>query len=514
MTLKTSVITIALFSLLSAGKGYCQDFKGIEAAPRDSLNSAVWQRGYTVNPTSYHSLDIDRQTEVAASYRYSDSDGLNSPFEGDGGDRFGIYAKGYGVQRRKSIYSGMAGFSTGTHRNTRWTDVSDVWMLYPYLVGDIKGGDYIDESYRLSGSYSLYLGHHIVGLKVRYTGEMAHRGSDPRPKNTVSELVLNPGWTWRIDERNSVGAFLEYTYYKQHVSISVEETSYSYVFYLIRGVGLYDRMFSKGGTSFGRYYFSDGIAAGLQWEKSGKNAFEVIAKFRYRNIDTEESDNRIPYITSRIGAELHGGYRRTMGRSALTVTAEVEMWQQKGYERVYERVESDQQTGVQVWRLLSETMRDKITNAAGRFRAEYRQGVSDKLHLWYGLNAGYSSWEERFTSPQYHMAIDDIRFSADVGLRLEGVKKNAFTAHLSAGHKANADASLTAPSGESEIVAQNMLLPLYEYLKKDYTETGVSIGYEFPVKNLRMTALAQGGYAFAQGGDKRWVASLGLSVSL
>ena len=112
------------------------------------------------------------------------------------------------------------------------------------------------------------------------------------------------------------------------------------------------------------------------------------------------------------------------------------------------------------------------------------------------------------------MAIDDIRFSADVGLRLEGVKKNAFTAHLSAGHKANANASLTAPSGESEIVARNMLLPLYEYLKKDYTETGVSIGYEFPVKNLRMTALAQGGYAFAQGGDKRWVASLGLSVSL
>ena len=149
--------------------------------------------GRFASTASTAAVAVGSQMMVAVTARYGDSDGLNSPFEGDGGDRFGIYAKGYGVQRGKSIYSGMAGFSTGTRRNTQWTDVSDVWMLYPYLVGDIKGGDYIDESYRLSGSYSLYLGHHIVGLKVRYTGEMAHRGSDPRPKNTVSELVLNPG---------------------------------------------------------------------------------------------------------------------------------------------------------------------------------------------------------------------------------------------------------------------------------------------------------------------------------
>lgn len=512
MTFKQLTYAV-LFTGISAVNAYSQALGESEGVLRDTLGSPVWRQGYRMNPTSYGSLDDPAQTEVAASFSYWDSDGLNSPFEGDGGNRFHIYARGYGVQKGKSIFSGEAAFTTGTRKNTRWTDVSDVWMLYPYIVGDVVGGDYVNETYRLSGSYSRYIGRHTAGLRVEYTGDMAHRSRDPRPKNTTSTLVLNPGWTFRLNETQRVGAFVEYTFYKQHVNISVKEPSRTYVFYLMRGMGLFDRMFSKGESSFARYYRSDGVLAGLQWEKSGQNAFDLTAAFRYRSIDTEESDNRIPYNTSRIGAELRGAYRRTMGLSALTATFTGEVWQQKGYESLYERVESDQQTGVQVWRFLNKTMRDKITGASGQLQGEYRQGLSERFCLWYGAQAGFSSWEEKFTQPQYHMKISDIRFGANFGLR-KVWKENSFSARLSAEHKANTDASLLAPAGDDEIVVQNMLIPLFDYLKKDYTHINLSADYTVPVKSFGLKIEAAGGYAFGKEGTKRWGASLGLSVSL
>lgn len=505
---------VVLFTGISAVNAYSQAPGESEDVLRDTLGSPVWRQGYLVNPTSYSSLDTPVRTEVAASFSYWDSDGLNSPFEGDGGNRFHIYARGYGVQKGKSIFSGEAAFTTSTRKNTRWADVSDVWMLYPYIVGDVLGGDYVNETYRLSGSYSRYIGRHTAGLRVKYTGDMAHRSRDPRPKNTTSTLVLNPGWTFRIDERQSLGAFVEYTYYKQHVTISVEEPNRTYVFYLMRGMGLFDRMFSKGGTSFGRYYFSNGVLAGLQWEKTGKNAFDLTAAFRYRNIDTEESDNRIPYNTSRIEAELRGAYRRTMGLSALTVILTGEVWQQKGYESLYERVESDPQTGVQVWRFLNKTLRDKISGANGWLYGEYRQGISKRFYLWYGAQAGFSSWEEKFTQPQYHMKISDIRFGANFGLRKAWKENNSLSARLSADHKTNAYASLLASTGDDEIVVQNMLIPLYDYLKKDYTCVNLSADYTVPVKSFGLKIEAAGGYAFGKEGTKRWGTSLGLSVSL
>ena len=195
----------------------------------------------------------------------------------------------------------------------------------------------------------------------------------------------------------------------------------------------------------------------------------------------------------------------------MTLTGEA--WQQKGYESLYERMESDQQTGVQVWRFLNKTIRDKITGASGQLQGEYRQGLSERFCLWYGAQAGFSSWEEKFTQPQYHMKISDIRFGANFGLR-KVWKENSFSARLSAEHKANTDASLLAPAGDDEIVVQNMLIPLFDYLKMDYTHINLSADYTVPVKSFGLKIEAAGGYAFGKEGTKRWGASLGLSVSL
>ena len=139
-----------LAAILSAPTGQAQTFPKAGEVLRDSLGARVWQIGYRMTPTGYATLERSRDTQLSMRYAYWDSEGLNAPFEGEGGERLRIEASGYGVQKDKSIYCAAASFSTGTLRRSTWNDVCDVWMLYPYTVADATGGDYLDEEYFLS----------------------------------------------------------------------------------------------------------------------------------------------------------------------------------------------------------------------------------------------------------------------------------------------------------------------------------------------------------------------------
>lgn len=503
----------ALAGIGAATPACAQNREGWQEAPwTDTLGYPVWRTAYRVNPVSYASLQRPGQTVLSTRYAHWSSEGLNTPFEGTGGEHFRIAAQGYGVEEGKDVFSAAAAFSTGRRNETRWSDVCDVEMLYPYLLGDAQGGEYREETYHLSGGYARFVGRHILGLRVAYTGEMAHRNRDPRPKNTVSNLSFNPGWTLRFASGHSLGAFVRYTYYKQHVSLKVEEANRSYIFYRMRGMGLFDRMFTQGETSLARYYFSDAVSGGLQWEKSGKNAFEVIVLANYRSIRTEESDNRIPFITRRTSAALHGTYRHAAGRNAWILSLCAETGVQKGYERTYQRITTDSQSGVQIWSLQSETMRDKIRFTRASLRADYRQAPHERTGWRYGLQIDYCNGEERFTLPQYHLRTGGITPGADWGFLRRGHKGYELSGSLRLAYRMHTDCSIAAADPANEPLVEQMLQPLYDYLKKDYAALEAEAVYRIPVKGFNLCIEAAGGYAAARANCDRWTASIGLSL--
>lgn len=478
----------------------------------DSLGYPVWQSAYRVNPVSYASLEQNKGTDLSARYAQEASDGLNTPFEDNSVEGFHLTAQGYGVEESKDVFSAAAAFSTGTRKDTRWSDVCDVEMLYPYLIGDAQGGDYRWETYHLSGGYARFIGRHTLGLRIAYTGEMAHRNRDPRPKNTVSDLSFNPGWSIRFASGHTLGAFVRYTHYKQHLSIKVEEDNRSYIFYRMRGMGLFDRMFTQGESSLARYYFSDAVSGGLQWEKSGKNAFELIARLNYRSVRTEESDNRIPFATHRTSARIDGAYRWAMGRDALIFTLHAEAGEQQGYERTYRRVTADSQTGVQVWDLQSETMRDKIRFTQASFRVDYHRAPQPRMGWRYALQVDYRTGEERFTYPQYHLRAGGIRPAADWGFLRRGRKGYELSGNLRLAYRLHMDCSIAAADPTDEPVVEGMLLPLYDYLKKDYASLEAETVYRIPVKGFTLCIEAAGGYAAARANSDRWTVSVGMSL--
>lgn len=505
-------VLLCVLAACAAGGAYCSG-QGVPE-PADSLGTAAWQRGYAYNPTSFGALDVPSRTEIGAGFAFGSSGGLNSPFEGDSGEFFNIYATGYGVRRGKDIFSGTAAFSTGTKRNTAWTDVVDTEILYPYIVSDDTGGDYVSETYRLEGSYSLYAGRNIAGLRVSYKGELAHRGRDPRPKNTASTLTLNPGWTFAVNDMHSVGIFADYTYYKQHVGISVEEESRTYVFYIMRGMGLFDRKFSLGESSFSRYYRSNAFSAGVQWHKKGRHALDATASIGVREVKAEESDNRIAYATNRTMASLDAAYRLTMGRSRLTVRTYGHLQSQDGKERLYERITSDQQTGVQVWKFLSESVRHQTNCVTAGLDAEYAHGMGGGFYLRYGAAGGYYSFEEKFLQPAYGMDFSGITAGVRTGVIKSWGGGKRFSATMSAWHRDNTCASINAPDVADEPGVENMLLPLYEYSIKDFTGARAEAGAEFPVKNLMAGIKTSWDYSWNGAGDRRCEGRIGVYVSL
>lgn len=513
--LKLAVLLCAL-AAYAAGSAYCSAQNTAHAASpvADSLGTASWQRGYAYNPTSFGALEAPSRTEIGGVFTFGNSDGLNSPFEGDSGEFFGLYATGYGVRRGKDIFSGAAGFSTGTKRNTSWIDVVDADILYPYIVSDDTGGDYISETYSLEGSYSLYAGRNIAGLRVSYKGELAHRGRDPRPKNTASTLTLNPGWSFAVNDRHSIGIFADYTYYKQHVGISVEEESKTYVFYIMRGMGLFDRKFSLGETSFSRYYRSNAFSGGVQWHKKGRHALDATVSAGVRDVKTEESDNRIAYVTKRTWVSLDAAYRLTAGLSRLTVRAYGQFCNQDGKERLYERVTSDQQTGVQVWKFLSESVRHQMNCVTAGLDAEYMHGMGRGFYIKYGAAGGYYSFEEKFLQPAYGMDFSGITAGGRAGVIKSWGGGKRFSATVSVWHKENTSSSIKVPATEDEPGVENMLLPLYRYSVRDFTAAKAEAGMEFPVKNLRAGVRASWDYSWNAAADRRTEGCVGIYVSL
>ena len=183
--------------ILSAPTGQAQTFPKAGEVLRDSLGARVWQIGYRMTPTGYATLERSRDTQLSMRYAYWDSEGLNAPFEGEGGERLRIEASGYGVQKDKSIYCASASFSTGTLRRSSWNDVCDVWMLYPYTVADATGGDYLDEEYFLSGGYARYFGTHVLGLRVEHTGSPSgERTPGRKTRYPTSRSTRDGAFVW------------------------------------------------------------------------------------------------------------------------------------------------------------------------------------------------------------------------------------------------------------------------------------------------------------------------------
>ncbi len=110
------------------------------------------------------------------------------PQLGDGARSLQVEATSMQRLGKTDCVWGKAGYRGGVTRHVKWNETSDFLLLYPYVMGDEKGGDLTHEQYDLWGGYSCVKGKMHWGATMGYRAVSEFRERDPRPANTVAHL--------------------------------------------------------------------------------------------------------------------------------------------------------------------------------------------------------------------------------------------------------------------------------------------------------------------------------------
>ncbi len=466
------------------------------------------EKGYRSNPAAFGWLEQKRKSWLAFRYRTDEAESFYSQFDGNKGYLYQAEASGYGVEKGKFMYSGIATWESGLRRNTRYTDVRNERLLGPYLVVDSLGGNYYHELYRLGGSAALYGKNIIYGLRADYRGTVAYRKADPRPKNTISELRLNPGIVVGVKAWD-LGLFLDYTFYKQHLTIRIEEPSRKDYFYLLKGFGLYDYSFSGIESSFRRYYRSHSYGGGVQLRQKKKYGGSLLLRYDYRKMEVEEGDLRTPFLLKEGTVTAGIDWRfRLKETTVLLLEAEGKYMSQTGLEKSYEKTVTDTATGVYVWRVLSESDKYERETASGRLSAVFQHTPSEKTAYWYGLQVIAENDRERYLFPDYSQQIAGIKGVLSGGM-IHYFNRQKLHWDFAGGMYKNLKADLNAPPAEETV--GDFWVREYEYRKRNFYELKFDLAYHWPLKGQTSMAVEAGGqYVRSAGGVYRWGIETGL----
>jgi hypothetical protein len=451
----------------------------------DSLRKEVvaWEspwRSYNnyfdYNPAATFTVPVKSLSEVGAYYASSYADkGLHLVQEGDGSSVFQLHSESFQVDSCYRFF-GKAYYSNNQRFNVGWRDVEDYDLLTPYLVADSVGGTYKGETYFLSGGASIRLRHFEWGIHASYQGEVSYRQVDPRPRNTISVIRINPGVTYKQGNWR-YGLFGEYERYRQNVDIQVEKDGKKIYFYLLQGFGIYNRQFSILDATYSRIYkgnlFNIGFHLNYGDSQQSTGALIVLKK---ADITVDESDKRTPYqlthneITSQITHESE------LFHQTLFLKGVYSFQQAIGNETQYMPVTIN--TNFIIWNYATQSDRYQSRNQNAQFSALLADKNLSKFSLWEQLDGTWQDAKQYYYYPYYHQFIQDAIGSATVGINYP-FKKTMLEGSIKAGYKKNISSDLL--QDDNNIITTQLLLPDYAFLMSDFAFYQLNIKFRFPL---------------------------------
>lgn len=161
----------------------------------------------------------------------------------------------------RDVVWGEASYENGRRLEVRWCETSDLALLYPYVLGDPRGGDMKREQYRLNGGYAMRRGLWSYGLTLGYRALSEYRDHDPRPNNTVADLWAAIGAAYNISKVYAVGLSVNAGKYKQTSELEYLNELGAQKEYHLTGLGNDFARFS--GSSNNTFYTGHNIGASV-----------------------------------------------------------------------------------------------------------------------------------------------------------------------------------------------------------------------------------------------------------
>ncbi len=194
-------------------------------------------------PFSLNNISISFHNEDCKKLYVSESGNI------DKGEFFGRINADAFIKYRSSTLWGNFHYDNGLQREVRWSESSDLRMVYPYITADAVGGDIRFERYCFSGGYADNHDGWEWGAEIAYNAGQYYRNVDPRPKNITGLLRINAGVGRHLSGPYSVAVGLEYDRYTQSNDITfVSEMGESKI-YQLTGLGTHYTRFDGNGHS-------------------------------------------------------------------------------------------------------------------------------------------------------------------------------------------------------------------------------------------------------------------------
>jgi len=449
--------------------------------PDDSSRRVWWWDGpftkysdyFEFNPSATFALLDDHYGMLGVDYAASAADEkMHLVQDGDGLNALRIQTKSF--QKTKAIaFFGEASFVSNQRSNVQWCDVEDRTLLNPYLIGDSIGGDYYREAYSMGGGTSIRTGNWELGLRGLYKGGVSYRKVDPRPRNTVSSIRVNPGITyfsgpWRL------GWYGSYERYRQNVDIQVEKDDRKVYFFLMQGFGTYNRQFSVLDANYTRIYKGNLFSTGLHvnYSKTPVSKSGLRLSVQRDMLEASESDRRTPYKITRngIGGELT--HQQDIEGKTLFVKGSYDLLQTIGNETQY--TPSTINTSYIIWNFATASDRYQSLAQEAEFSLLLANQKYWEFSVWGQVEARWQNNKQYYYTPDYHQTVEDLTGKATVGLHCP-MHKSCLDASISGGYRNVLNSDLF--QAENTVLTERFILPDYAFLTSDYAFYEVKLKY-------------------------------------
>lgn len=416
--------------------------------------------------------------EIKQSY-YSQPD-MGLVWDGKRGEFTDININGIHRTSDNSFWRGGAGYKRGTRFDTQWSNTAQSEIFYPYLVGDSIGGNYKSETYWLGGGYGKRFNRSTLAGDFTYSGSVSWRNSDPRPKNTNADLALKLGYLYE----SRIGIFglsAGYQNYKQHLNINIEEDYRKDKFYLMLGMGLYDRRYSTLESSYSRYYRGNAWEIGFSYFQKENAGFFAEANYKSSRFQVEESDFRISAKANTNNLNLLAGYlQQVCGQYSIDYLAGVSLSKRTGTENAYKNEVSNDQTGATVPVLISSNSPFRLTQGYYFLQTRLRNKDENRLfkqaNVLIGMQTENETYEELYA--RYTNFISSIggEFCFPINQRV------VFETDLSLAYRMNLNKALHHDS--SDEVVSGLLVPNFEYKSRSVLSENIEVRCRIQTKDI------------------------------
>lgn len=461
----------------------------------------------SINPV-FDFMTTPNSGEVSLSQTFADYKQMAPVRDGTKSESTSALAKGLSLNKKGIGFSGYAGYGRGQKLNTKWCSIANAPEFYPYLIADSIGGDYSFERYLLGGAIHAGYLHHKFAIRIDYEGSIHWRSSDPRPKNTVSNISLGAGYIYNTSS-GLFGISLSGESRKQHADMRIEEDKRKDRFYQLLGMGLFDHRYSTVESSFSRYYLRTGFQGELSYQQQLHRGWYARLLTGYSKMDVEESDTRISAFNKKLLISSSAGYLfMTSGKHKWDTRLEVSYQNTGGFEQVYKMEQSNAQTGVFIPVLLDRSKRIEIIQPDVAIRSTLHLH-GKRLLKRIGGNLSGSAYSETY-NPYYRKWTTleaGTNYCLAVALKKSSIEIEGF--HVL---RLNLSKALNCP--EQNIITREMILPDFRYFTRNALFNELVFSYHHSFKQFNLSPLVKLQGEFASESRKALAITVGLKLKI